>query len=480
MDSAFVTEAQHAEFLQLQPRSVGELSAIPSSIQVILPWFTFVFPDSRLYSRQVGGVLAFMKENLAPFARIINLALPSRASKPSDVPEITKVYLNRFVGCYLRYAALTYIVALEVVETIGGPMSVPVECVISLSLMSKFHSLLDSPSYGMGPAYEGALLRRVQHCLRLARSSRNKASDPIDVPITLDLAPFSAVPSWTAEEIAILHAQERVDPWIGEKYWLRERIQDAEGMVSAPTSSLPAFLPMTDPALVISSVLLNELHPILPIASSERIKSSLDILWVSHIRCLAQALHEVLGSRQAESLPADVLGRLRGGLKVLLSNMILLGSTKVGAVGNAGMVEYYIPGTATMTFAMAECFVEWFGYTGDDLADDRNGLFDALAVLQSHMILRPDYIHHGIDAHGFSLNTISPSTYGVGQRTKADQVHQAREGVLHKFGARLRRYHPELGDVCYKIPVVPADEMFIPTRSNTPDDDIPVGQDAGR
>ncbi|KAJ6610388.1 hypothetical protein B0H10DRAFT_1953881 [Mycena sp. CBHHK59/15] len=449
MDSVFVTEAQHAEFLQLQPRSVGELSAIPSSIQVILPSFTFVFPDSRLYSSQVGGVLAFVMENLALFARIINLALPSRASKPSDVPEITK--------------ALTYIVALEVVETIGGPMSVPAECVISLSLMSKFHSILDSPSYGMGPAYEGALLRRVQHCLWLARSSRNKVSDPIDVPITLDLALFSAVPSWTAEEIAILHAQERVDPWIGEKYWLCERIQDAEGMVSAPTSSLPAFLPMTDPALVISSVLLNELHPILPIASSDRIKSSLDILWVSHIRCLAQALHEVLGSRQAESLPADVLGRLRGGLKVLLSNMILLGSTKVCAVGNASMVEYYIPGTATMTFAMAECFAEWFGYTGDDLADDRNGLFNALAVLQFHMILCPDYIHHGIDAHGFSSNTISPSAYGVGQRTKADQVHQAREGVLHKFGAQL----------------FPVDEMFIPTRSNTPGDDIPVGQNAG-
>ncbi|KAJ6523805.1 hypothetical protein B0H10DRAFT_1974859 [Mycena sp. CBHHK59/15] len=200
-------------------------------------------------------------------------------------------------------------------------------------------------------------------------------------------------------------------------------------------------------------------------------------------RCLAQALHEVLGSLQAKSLPADVLGRLCGGLKVLLSNMVghnTPGSTKVGAVGNAGMVEYYIPGTATMTFAMAECFVEWFGYMGDDLADDRNGLFDALAVLQSHMILRPDYIHHGINAHGFSSNTISPSAYGVGQRTKVDQVHQAREGVLHKFGARLRRYHPELGDVCYKIPVVPADEMFILTRSNTPDDDIPVGQDAGR
>ncbi|KAJ6523803.1 hypothetical protein B0H10DRAFT_1974857 [Mycena sp. CBHHK59/15] len=93
MDSAFVTEAQHAEFLQLQPRSVGELSAIPSSIQVILPSFTFVFPNSRLYSSQVGGVLAFVMDNLAPFARIINLALPSRASKPSDVPEITKVYV---------------------------------------------------------------------------------------------------------------------------------------------------------------------------------------------------------------------------------------------------------------------------------------------------------------------------------------------------------------------------------------------------
>ncbi|KAJ6595927.1 hypothetical protein B0H10DRAFT_2232739 [Mycena sp. CBHHK59/15] len=346
MDSAFVTEAQHAEFLQLQPRSVGELSAILSSIQVILPSFTFVFPDSRLYSSQVGGVLAFVMDNLALFARIINLALPSRVSKPSDVPEVTKVYLNRFVGCYLRYAALTYIVALGVVETIGGPMSVPAECVISLSLMSKFHSLLGSPSYGMGPAYEGALLRRVQHCLWLARSSRNKVSDPINVPSTLDLALFSAVPSWTAEEIAILNAQERVDPWIGEKYWLRERIQDAEGM-----------------------------------------------------------------------------------------GKILLGSTKVGAVGNAGMVEYYIPGTATMTFAMAECFVEWFGYMGDDLTDDRNGLFDVLAVLQSHMILRPDYIHHRIDAHGFSSDTISPSAYGVGQRTKADQVHQAREGVLHKFGA---------------------------------------------
>ncbi|KAJ6624485.1 hypothetical protein B0H10DRAFT_1943094 [Mycena sp. CBHHK59/15] len=194
---------------------------------------------------------------------------------------------------------------------------------------------------------------------------------------------------------------------------------------------------MTDPALVISSVLLNELHPILPIASSERIKSSLDILWVSHIRCLAQALHEVLGSHT-------------------------LGSTKVGAVGNAGMVEYYIPGTATMTFAMAECL--WSGSDTRETPCRRSEwLVDALAVLQSHMILRPAYIHHE-SMPRFSSNTISPSAYGVGQRTKADQVHQAREGVLHKFGARL----------------LPVDEMFIPTRSNTPDNDIPVAQDAGQ
>ncbi|KAJ7765572.1 hypothetical protein B0H16DRAFT_1687240 [Mycena metata] len=57
------------------------------------------------------------------------------------------------------------------------------------------------------------------------RQRRLSYTDPIDIPPVHDLAHVPCVPSWTVEEIATLQEEEHNDPWVAEKYWLRERVE---------------------------------------------------------------------------------------------------------------------------------------------------------------------------------------------------------------------------------------------------------------
>ena len=104
---------------------------------------------------------------------------------------------------------------------------IPSEAITTLGLMGKFHEILGRPSYGGHPGYEKALFMWVARMLDNARSSRVDTTDAIDIGPTVSMGHVACVPSWTADTIETLQAEEVVDAWVGEKYWLMERSQDA-------------------------------------------------------------------------------------------------------------------------------------------------------------------------------------------------------------------------------------------------------------
>jgi len=108
------------------------------------------------------------------------------------------------------------------------PATVPSQCITALGYMRKFHHLLGRPSYGFGKEAEDTYFHLVEDLMKAARSARSSNLDPIDIPYTAGLEHVPCVPSWTVEQIRLLAAQELVDPWVAEKYWVRERIQDCD------------------------------------------------------------------------------------------------------------------------------------------------------------------------------------------------------------------------------------------------------------
>lgn len=94
--------------------------------------------------------------------------------------------------------------------------------------MQKFHMLLGQPSYGPNPGLDLHLLDLVDRMLKVARSARTKSSDPIDIPYSTVMAHVPCVPSWTVDQIKVMEAQENADPWIAERYWFSERVQEAD------------------------------------------------------------------------------------------------------------------------------------------------------------------------------------------------------------------------------------------------------------
>ena len=118
-------------------------------------------------------------------------------------------------------------IALELAVEHGGLVRVPSESITTFTLLWKFHALLGEPSYGTGVEFERILFEHAARMLGVARDARRCANDPLDIPISVGMSHIPCVPSWTVSQITLLRAQERVDPWIGEKYWLRERVQDA-------------------------------------------------------------------------------------------------------------------------------------------------------------------------------------------------------------------------------------------------------------
>lgn len=79
---------------------------------------------------------------------------------------------------------------------------------------------------------------------------------------------------------------------------------------------------MTIPALKVANVYLSHFRPSVEPTGESRIVQRLDSLWSSHIRGLAQAIHEILHGRDAALLPPELLGILRISVQVLISNMV--------------------------------------------------------------------------------------------------------------------------------------------------------------
>ncbi|KAJ7939261.1 hypothetical protein B0H13DRAFT_2532645, partial [Mycena leptocephala] len=184
-----------------------------------------------------------------------------------------------------------------------------------------------------------------------------------------------------------------------------------------------------------------------------------------------QALHDTVEDRQFTELELNIQAKLRVLVRETLSNMIMLGATKINGSVDSDLSRYYIPSFATMAFAMAEHFVSYSGFTGDEDPVFREDIFDALSLLQCSMVASSTYLLFPPDALGFNTLYANPMIYGVGTHTKVQQVEEITKhgSLLHQFGSGLARYEPGLGDSVYKLPLCKPEDMFVATRPNTPE-----------
>ncbi|KAF7358254.1 hypothetical protein MVEN_00874400 [Mycena venus] len=222
-----------------------------------------------------------------------------------------------------------------------------------------------------------------------------------------------------------------------------------------------------------TSILLSWMHPALSTVSSPRMVRCLDSMWISHVRMLAQALHEALYERNMDTLPFELVKQARIGVGVLLSNMVLLGSTQVSHTADPGSLSHYhIPPFATLCFVMAEKFVQQVGFDGDKVAADRESIFAALNTFQLAMIVCSEYLTTPCDAPGFSFNSVDPFVYGVGNHTKPQQAYEVETSgwLAHQFGTGLERYKGTLGTTAYRFPVCPPQYRIVETAPNSPVD----------
>ncbi|KAJ7032241.1 hypothetical protein C8F04DRAFT_1262204 [Mycena alexandri] len=218
-------------------------------------------------------------------------------------------------------------------------------------------------------------------------------------------------------------------------------------------------LPLTQ-----TSDLLGKLHSILPPATGPRMEPGLRTLWVSQIRNLCQGIHDTLGGRIYTDFAAPLRHEIRVAVKILLSNMILIGATKITVESDpSNPAQYYVPGFATLIFAMAEQFVVVSGYDGDEDGASRESIFRVLALLQHAMVIHRGYASTPVEAPGYSSVQADPYFYGIGTRTKERQIREALDHghLLHQFGSDLFRYDPTLGSRAYIIPNCSAEERIV-------------------
>lgn len=203
-------------------------------------------------------------------------------------------------------------------------------------------------------------------------------------------------------------------------------------------------------------------------------------LWVNRARHLAQQLHHTVTLGPETAAPASLVVAIREGTAVLLKNMVLLGKTSLDQgekeKEKSGVdAEFYVPGEATLLFAMAERFVDSFGYLGDESPLERAILFENLNTLLTAMVRSPEYISLKDDFPRFELSAGDHRWYGIFPSSKAYQVslQHARHIDPHSFGDKLARYNPLLShDDHHKIATSPPPD--IPTRPNTPENNIVV------
>jgi hypothetical protein len=120
---------------------------------------------------------------------------------------------------------------------------------------------------------------------------------------------------------------------------------------------------------------------------------------------------------------------------------------------------------------MMEHFVSDFGLAGDEDPIFREEIFEAVSFLQCSMVEAPGYLLSPHEAPGFNTASADPMVYGVGARTKADEVEEMRANgmLVHQFGSGLSRYEPELGESAHQFPACNVEDMFVATRPNTPE-----------
>ncbi|KAJ7895847.1 hypothetical protein B0H13DRAFT_1885369 [Mycena leptocephala] len=183
------------------PCTVSQLCEVPTALRLLLPPFLLHLPDLNFYSGEPDGLLRYFVEVVGPYSRLINKGFPSCAACSADVPNSTK--------------GLAHVIATQIATLTGQGVPIPLETIRTL------------PSYDLGNRNQDTLFRLLGDMLDSARSLRKDSEDPLDIPYSRDLEHVPCVPSWSAEEILLLCAQETVDPWVGEKYWVRECVQDA-------------------------------------------------------------------------------------------------------------------------------------------------------------------------------------------------------------------------------------------------------------
>ncbi|KAJ6456746.1 hypothetical protein C8R45DRAFT_943566 [Mycena sanguinolenta] len=86
--------------------------------------------------------------------------------------------------------------------------------------------------------------------------------------------------------------------------------------------------------------------------------------------------------------------------------------------------QYYIPGFATIIFAIMEHFVSDFagGFAGNDDSVFREEIFEAILFLQCSMVAAPGYLLSPHEAPGFNTASADPMVYGLSAHCRRSQM----------------------------------------------------------
>ncbi|KAJ7059021.1 hypothetical protein C8F01DRAFT_1085473 [Mycena amicta] len=476
LKSFFVMDSSLVEY-----RPVDALAAPSEQLMRVIIERARVNPLASSYVNSPDGLGRFFQDFYRPLATALNNAFPGSAAFPTDVPVATREAMIPFVGKLFEWSIIAYQICTQIAAYSQTPLSAPSEIIFSLRLTQKFHLLCGCPNYGGSRGQEQEKHRCISHLTRLAQSSRTSSTDPIDYVERYGIHSPSTgsfllphVPCWTAETIRTFLISEKNAPAVGEIELLEERIMEFNREVhsslkfcrdvglkaallfkSRARSRSPHSQSCKRMSARPSDALFAKLHRVLPPVPGISSLQGVESMWCTHVRYLAQALFEVAQLGPSVSIDKKLLLVYREGVRLLLTNMIILGTTKVyQAPTPFDLSQYYVPPTATISFAIAEFLVIWGGFLHDENEPNRASVFDAVSRVQEIMIRRPGYLAAPIDVPGFG-GTVIPSVVGVGFDTKEAQLHGLSErGRRRNFGEGISRYPLEEGEVPYFIPAI--------------------------
>lgn len=201
-------------------------------------------------------------------------------------------------------------------------------------------------------------------------------------------------------------------------------------------------------------------------------ENELKNLWIHRARHLAQSVLHLAWIQTRENLPPPLVTMARSSTRLIMDNMVILARSSVeyGPYRKISIPKFFVPAEAVVLFALAEGFVDMFGFEGDGDADVRSVVFENMETLDGCMRLHPSFSFGRIDFPGFPMTAAQLAAFGVATDTSRGNssvslLNTAR--ARHVFGQDLLRYNPSLGpDRCHKIAI--GREILIPTRPNTP------------